>query len=109
MRSLVLWSPHSLSSNINDQLASLTATIYSFITSLLNLCAGLTWTALTTKGDNPSSKWEQIKLIVKLKLDKVDEVSPEVAFCIDGGAEWGHAQRGQVRSCPHVRAGRYGL
>lgn len=39
-----------------------------------------------------------MKLILKLKLDKVDEVSPEVALCIDDGGVWGHTQRGQVGS-----------
>lgn len=28
----------------------------------------------------------------------MDEVSPEVALCIDDGGVWGHTQRGQVGS-----------
>lgn len=58
-----LYCPRSLSSNINDQHSPHTATFNSSITSLLNPCSCLTWIALTSKGDNPSSKWEQITVV----------------------------------------------
>lgn len=40
---------------------------------------------------------DEVNFKVKVGV-KVDEVSPEVALCIDDGGVWGHTQRGQVGS-----------
>lgn len=81
---------YSVSSNINDQHSSLTATSNSSITLVLS--SSLTGNALTSKGDDPSSKWDPINLMLNFILRTV-------ALSKAAGAVWSRTEKTERVMC----------